>query len=263
MSRMSGAERQARAKRRLLCFGLIGLVSFSTSCSNQLPKAAPITKSGDASADQASEVSKTKAGTDYGSKSGDNSSADNGGTPSPMPNPSSGDMTAGDESPSRPEPITGSPSGEEELQAGQAFKNGFYSIRNFYTEKCLIVRDQKRDVGAEYVQGPCDSPTARFQISFMDGKYYRLHNHATQLAMQIKSQLALSEARIDQDEYRARNHQKWVLEPHAGGFVFIKPALNEALCLDVGFGSKENNAFIQLWKDCSAPGQKWVMIELN
>lgn len=237
-----------------------GVLSFQ-ACSGQVPKNdlnALRNNQGEADsgstkvADAEYKGARPNSGDAEGTQSG-------GGSPAlPEPNPNT---RIEDEPVVAPQPVTGSPSGEEILEKGQPLRNAFYKIQSNYSKKCLTVHQGLAELGRKIVQGNCDSEAAVFKLSYVDKQYFVITNRKTQYAVQLSNQLAENEARLDQGDYRAHDFQKWKLHKQSDGTFHIRPVLNDKLCADVAFGSLEDNAFIQLWKDCAVQGAKWILRE--
>lgn len=235
-------------------------------CSNQAPKpgtfSAPSSGENDLDSTGAQPGKGPRPGKDYGSVGGEKPDAPVIEQPEvdvtdPVPPIDDSDL------PSIPQPVTGAPTDGKPKEEGQSVADGLYKIQNFFSKKCLMTHQEKKEGGAQLVQGSCDSSAAKFYISFVDKKHYRFQSQLSQLAVQVRGQLAMSEALIEQSEYRARDHQKWNIHQLNDNTIAIKPVMSDGLCLDVAHGSKDDNAAIQLWRECHALGQKWILIEAD
>lgn len=247
-------------QKRLALASLLGLMVLGQGCSGQTTKSAETpakAKSDDRNAIPEESQSKTAKSSDKDYGSSDDSKKADAGTSGTLP------TLPEEETPTVPQPITGSPSDNKMKEEGQLLGNGFYRFHNYFTKKCLVVHQQRNDAGVQIVQGPCDDPTAIFALMFVDHRYYVLQNRKSKNAVQIRGQLAASEALVEQGDYKARDYQKWTIVKEPDGTFLIKPALNEKLCLDVAWGSKDDNANIQLWRECTATGEKWILEEVD
>ncbi|RYZ79412.1 MAG: hypothetical protein EOP04_27780, partial [Proteobacteria bacterium] len=98
-----------------------------------------------------------------------------------------------------------------------------------------------------------------FQINLVDGKYYMLTNVNSLLSLEIQDGLIANEARLVQGTYAKNPHQQFIIESAGTGVYNVKPRLNDKFCVDVGFASNDDGAFLQLWNTCNLANQKFTI----
>lgn len=159
-----------------------------------------------------------------------------------------------------PAPVNGAHTDATALEPGQVLMNGQYTVKNYSSKKCLHVPDAKRENSVKMVQFTCDNaPENKFTVDFVEHKYYRITNFSNSKSLQVADEIAQDEALVEQSDYLGQIYQQWLLFKQEDGSFLVKPRGNPNLCLDVLYGSEADNVGIQLWRDCSGPGQRWLI----
>lgn len=167
----------------------------------------------------------------------------------------------GDESASVPTPITGAPVADNTKGNGeQVIPNGRYFIKAGGSKKCISLPNDSRELGVQFVQRTCDTSNnnMKFQISIAESGYFLIFNVGTGLAMEIRDQMPVMQAALQQNNRVIKAYQDFVIQERGDGRYHIKTRLG-GMFVDLAGASISDGALVQLWNQGDTMSSGWIL----